>query len=188
MKRLVMVFSAVIALLPAALFAQEVPTAEVFGGFSTSSLGGSNQHYGWVGAVAYNVTSEFGLVGDFGGLYNTEEGTGFKDVNRAHTFLFGPRYSARADKATGFVHFLLGAAKNTNKFTSGSTTTTTKDTNFALAIGGGMDINAGEKIKVRVLQIDWIPVKINPPSPATSFWSKDNIRLGFGVVFGFGGL
>jgi hypothetical protein len=46
-----------------------------------------------------------------------------------------------------------------------------------MAYGGGVDVNAGKNMAIRIVQVDWALFK------ADSTWEKDNVRFGFGVVF-----
>src|SRR5215468_4205717 len=70
--------------------AQDYPKVEVFGGYSYfhSSFAGTGLNFnGASGSIAFNVTPNFGLVGDFGGYHNTS------DVSTNNfTYLFGPKF------------------------------------------------------------------------------------------------
>lgn len=163
MKRLVMILTAAIVLVPVSLWAQDTPKAEVFGGFSLLSFGGGTggdrtTAAGWQGAISGNVNDKFSLVGDFGGHY--------KDGGSSLEYLGGPRYTHRVEKAAVFVHALYGGTH----FSDGG------GNHFTMAYGGGVDVNAGENIAIRIVQFDWALLK-------DVTWSKDNIRLGFGIVF-----
>jgi len=152
--------------------AQEAPKAEIFGGFSVLSadIGDEREEaVGWQASVAGNFHRNVGLKGDFGGAYKTLE-TPFGDVKvKAHAFLFGPQFTARSAKANGFFHFLLGGV---NLRAAGESTN-----GFALGIGGGVDVNAGERVALRIVQIDWIPSRFEGE------WTQDAVRFGFGIVF-----
>jgi hypothetical protein len=49
-------------------------------------------------------------------------------------------------------------------------------TSFAMALGGGLDLRAGKRIAVRLIQVDYTP---------TFFGSgrQDNFRISAGIVF-----
>ncbi len=83
----------------------------------------------------------FSIVGDFGGQY--------KDGGSAMEYLFGPRANHRTDKATVFGHALFGGTH----FSDGG------GNHFTMAYGGGVDVNAGDKMAIRVVQFDWMPIK-----------------------------
>ena len=152
--------------------AQDAPKAEVFAGFSVLSVkfDDSNREgvYGWQASVAGNPSPAFGLVADFAGQYKTIEGVKVS----VYEYLFGPRINARAEKANGFVHFLLGGAH----FSGGGES----ESGFMLGIGGGVDVRVSPNASIRLLQIDWLPARFQGE------WSRDPVRFGFGIVFGGG--
>src|SRR4051812_31604462 len=158
-------------------WAQEsmTPKAEVFGGFSLSSMGNSGvvpstrtQFYGWQGAVNGNLTRNLGIVADMGGQYKSIAGV---SVNN-YQFLFGPQISMRKDKVTPFAHMLFGVNRTSALGLSSS--------NLGLGVGGGLDLNVSDHLAIRVPQVDWTPVR------AGGVWNNDIIRLGFGLVFKVG--
>ena len=142
------------------------PKAEGFVGFSVLSVADGNREWprGWQASIAGNVHRNVGLVADFGGQYKSLDGARLK----AHEFLFGPRFNARSDQATGFFHVLFGGA---NVRGGGES-----ETGFMMGVGGGVDVNATSRIAVRLLQFDWLPSRFEGE------WSKNDIRLGFGIV------
>ncbi|MBI4480454.1 MAG: outer membrane beta-barrel protein [Acidobacteria bacterium] len=165
------------------LQAQDAPKAEVFGGFSILSIGapegfdgGRENARGWQSSAAVNFNRNVGLVADFGGQYKTlsEDGSDVSDVSlRGHEFLFGPRFSARAERATPFVHVLFGGANG--RASAGSEHLS--KTVFAMAIGGGLDVNLSDHVALRVVQFDWVPIR------PEGQWFRNVSRVGFGIVF-----
>ena len=91
-------------------------------------------------------------------------------------YLFGPRFSAPVRRATVFGHVLAGGVYHWQD-TAGFGPATEKGSGFAMAYGGGVDVEASERIAFRVVQFDWIPIRDN------GSWKKDTTRFGFGVVF-----
>src|ERR1044071_827814 len=92
-------------LMSAPSWAQEVPKAEVFGGFSLSSVGTSGvtpstrtSFYGWQSSLNGNVNRNLGIVADLGGQYKSIAGISMNN----YQFLFGPQISARMEKVTPF--------------------------------------------------------------------------------------
>lgn len=151
--------------------AQDYPSADIFGGYAYVSVDpgfdlDSVSLNGFGFAFAGNLSSRFGLVAEFSGGYGNIDDI---DVS-AYSYLFGPRVNARGDKATGFAHILLGGV--TTKVLDFS------DTNFALAVGGGVDVNAGKSIAIR-FQADYIPV-------FTEGDTSHNFRFMTGIVFKIG--
>lgn len=164
MKRLMMLLTAIAVLVPASLWAQDVPKVEVFGGFSvlTNKSGTTRTTSpGWQAALAGNVNEMFSLVGDFGGHY--------KNGGNAFEYLGGPRVTHRMEKTAVFGHALFGGTR----FGGGGTSVN----GFTMAYGGGLDVAAGDNLAVRVVQFDWTPTKVS------GVWSKNSLRFGFGLVW-----
>ena len=175
MKRLVMVIAAMVLLVPVSLWAQETPKAEVFGGFSILTIKDSGARVtplGWQASVTANVTERFGVVGDFGGQYK-DDSTNCPSCS-FHSFLGGVRVGHRVEKATVFGHALYGGTR----LSSGGGS----ETDFTMAYGGGIDINTSEKLAVRIIQFDWMPIKVDNGTGGST-WLKNVMRFGFGVVF-----
>jgi hypothetical protein len=151
-------------------WAQEsYPKAEVFGGFSTSSIAAGapstrTSFYGWQASVNGNFHRNIGIVGDFGGQYKNIAGIGISN----YQYLFGPQISVRREKVTPFVHTLFGFNRASALGLS--------STNLGLGMGGGLDLNVSDRLALRVPQFDWTPVR------AGGVWSTNIIRIGFGLV------
>jgi hypothetical protein len=161
-------------------WAQDVPRTEIFGGFSLLSVGGvtRNQVPGWQGSFAFNAHENLGLVVDVGGQYNNGGG--------AHQFLAGPRFSARMENATPFVHALLGLTKwRAGGHLPGFGGSNNNLTDFTVGIGGGVDWKVSNRFGVRLAQFDWLPSRYSVNG--VQDWSTSNIRLGVGFVVGLGG-
>jgi len=165
-------------LLLAALFAiplsaqNDYPKAEVFGGFSFLRSGGQNLA-GWQGSVAGNFHRNIGVVGDFGGQYKSISGVGVS----TYQFLLGPRFSVRGKGFTAFSHFLVGGVN----IGAGLEGVSVRASGLALGVGGGVDVNLGKSVAIRVMQLDWGATRV------LGEWETHNIRYGAGVVFKFGG-
>ena len=190
--RKLMIISAFILLVSIPARAQDsYPTVEVFGGYSYFSADVSfddpfdddgddffDQREGFHGvgfSIAGNLSRSIGLVADFS--YHKKE----LDVpffaeeidSSAFTFLFGPRFTARGDRVDAFGHVLIGGVRTkTEEFDS--------ETSLALGVGGGIDIKATDKFAVRLIQLDYIPVRAEGP-----FGDKEwfhNLRFQIGGV------
>jgi hypothetical protein len=151
-------------------FAQEYvyPKAEVFGGFSIGSMGSGASRQtllGWQSAVHGNFHQNIGFTADLGGQYKSIAGVG---VN-SHQFLFGPRVFVRRAKVTPYAHSLFGATRASAAGIS--------NTGFGMGIGGGLDVNASDRLSIRVAQVDWTPTRFS------GVWSKSEYRIGIGVVW-----
>jgi opacity protein-like surface antigen len=161
-----------------------------------------------VNAAITGYIRGFGFTGDFS--FNrkgrTDDFTGGED--RRHTdvfyFLGGPTVKLnRTGKAQPFGRVMAGVAHTqfevSREFDSGPGTTTSSfdvgSTDFAASVGGGVDIRMGERVKLRVIQLDWAPVFLRDRTinvlgtsgviqPATLEGQRqDNWRFAFGLAF-----
>lgn len=201
-----------VLVLAAALPAQaqtEYPRVEVFGGYSYASIepgfpksfdtfSHQNAH-GWAASLSVNLHNHFGITADFAGQYGdarvpdplilTPEPLPrpLVDFNfSAHQFLFGPRIAARTNRVTAFGHALFGV--NRSKVSSLALGIITipgeTETDFAMALGGGLDISIGKHVSIRAVQVDYLPVR-DDGDVGNPLW-LDNIRLQTGVVIKLG--
>ncbi len=169
-------------LVPVALNAQDFPKAEVFGGYRLIHEEDLTLH-GFGVAVEGNISRNFGIVGDFGlGMKSvTEYGV---DVDmKEFTFMGGPRYSYRTDKARVFVHALFGGTRVSGGSDYQGISVGASSTGFSMAFGGGVDISLSKTISIRPAQLDLL----------TSRWSimgesgwGNQLRYSAGVVFKLG--
>jgi opacity protein-like surface antigen len=155
--------------------AQETPKVELFGGYSYA---GSGSH-GFDVSVAGNVNDWFGLVADVGGQYTKLNDQGFTEKIRSHSILFGPKFSVRRSRAVPFVHALFGVAHLKTETDEFGPLLTFKDTSFAMALGGGLDVKVNKRVAVRVFQVDYL---------RTNFFgeTQNKGRISAGLVLRFG--
>ena len=160
--------------------AQEYPKYELFGGYAYSRLDGRNWH-GWHVSGTRNLHHILGIIVEAGQLdaSNTQSGGGllFEEKRKTYTFMAGPQVTSRdAGPLAPFLHLLLGAAHNkyqlsesVNNFSTGYSAS---DTEFAMALGGGIDFKLKGPLAVRG-QLDYVGFRI-PPATAGSlpFWNK----------------
>lgn len=102
-----------------------------------------------------------------------------------YDFLFGPVVSHRSEKYTAFVHGLVGAqhvgiSENIAVGGIGGFSAATSETDFAFALGGGLDLRASRHLAIRVAQFDYELVN-------ASGKHQNDFRYSGGIVFGFGG-
>lgn len=159
MKPLAATFAALLCVASASA-ADDIPNAEVFGGFSVLSVE-AQRGFGWQASVAGNLNRNISLLADLGGHY--------KFHVSSYEYLFGPQFNARGERTTAFAHVLFGGARLLG-FDSAMN-------GFAMGIGGGLDVNATSRIALRVFQVDWIPSRFE------GGWQNKTGRIGFGVVF-----
>jgi len=164
--------------------AQDAPKAEVFGGyqlvsFDTKDLGVDRQIlHGWDADVAFNPTKNLGIVADISGVYKSEI-EGVQVDGKLYNYLFGPRFSHRTEKVTVFGEALFGGghlALGNNLVGSGSVN------GFAMAFGGGFDINAGKHVAIRPVKFDYLYNRFSDSGVSESF---NNFRYSAGIVFKF---
>ena len=120
-------------------------------------------------------------------------------------FVVGPSVKfARSSKLQPFARVMAGVARTnfeantTVSVPTGGTANSSFDVSsndFTASVGGGLDLRAGERIKVRLVQVDWMPVFLSDRSvqilgtngvlqPATlSHQRQDNWRFSIGLVF-----
>ncbi len=142
------------------------PLTEVFAGVSyfRSDITRGNNLAGWQAAIDYNVFKHVGLVLDFGGQYKSVNGMTLS----LYEYMGGPRFKYRHGRVTAFLHGLVGGeVTHVPKSTLGA---------FAADVGGGLDVNVGPRVALRVFQIDWIH------DHTRDVW-RQNLRGAVGVVF-----
>jgi len=176
MKKVVL-FAVFLLGLAAVAAAQDVPKAELFGGYSylrCDAEGNSDCNLnGWNASIAINANKYLGIVGDFTGVYGTVDDS----VNvKLHTFLFGPKIAFRGGRLTPFAQALFGSA---HLRISDESNWSDRDNHFAMTLGGGLDINAGEYVAIRLFQMEYLLMRIDRDN-------RSNFKLSAGIVFKLG--
>jgi opacity protein-like surface antigen len=97
---------------------------------------------------------------------------------RDYTFLFGPHFAYRRKKATTFAHALFGAAHSGVRQGNDGGTGSAADTSFAMAIGGGFDVNLTRSFAWRV-QTDYLQTRFSSEM-------QNNLRVSTGIVLRIG--
>jgi opacity protein-like surface antigen len=127
-----------------------------------------------------NVTRHIGIVTSFSGTYATNtyvdrnSGRSFDAHVQRYDLLAGPRYNWRPGGVVPFAHALFGVSHMRASFDDPLLSCRKSDTAFAMAFGGGLDVNAGDRIDVRVIQVDYLPTFFNGKR-------QDNFRAGAGI-------
>lgn len=168
------------ALLAVGSYAQDTPRGDVALGYSYLHINGQNgvsgiNNNGFSGSAAFNLTSMFGVVGDFGVYHGSVSGVGVT----TESYLFGPRFSVRhIDKFVPFVQALFGGVHENSITVGGVTVPGTSD--FAFSFGGGTDIAVAKDGMIAVRpQFDYIGVRDNGTTLNTE-------RVSVSLVFNFG--
>ena len=172
---------AVLAVVAMPAHAQNTPQVELMGGYSylRADAGGDDlSMHGWQASFTENLNSWFGGKAEFSGFYaNVTPPSGPPEINvNAHTFLFGPQFTARKSSSfTTFAHVLVGAIRGSQGYLGISQ----PKTDFAAAFGGGVDIKVHKRFALRIIQADYL---VTPYLNQT----QNNIRLSAGVVLRLG--
>ncbi len=91
---------------------ENTPAVEVFAGYQYGLVNPPGPNFnaqGGTAAVLANINSWIGLTADFSD--SRVKGLPSGGTASVYTFLFGPQFSSRTDKATVFAHGLAGAAR-----------------------------------------------------------------------------
>jgi hypothetical protein len=156
---------------------------EGFNGFNASATG--------------NVSRYFGLKFDVSGHFKKQTipfasvpGAAIEVDSRLFNFLGGIQLKDNSTESTfkPFAHALVGAAHGRNSVTVNNLACiaiapspcpgnfTDSETGFGGAFGGGIDIRAGSRIDIRVIQFDYNPTRLFDQT-------QHNFRIGVGLVF-----
>lgn len=131
-------------------------------------------------SVAYNFESWLAGVADFGG-YNKQNILGNGISGTINSYLFGPRICLNCSgRYTPFAQVLVGIAHTGNRFL----TTGGNQTQFATAIGGGVDWRWTDHIRVRVGEVDYFLTHFSEVNNANT-QVQNNFRVSSGFVFRF---
>jgi hypothetical protein len=189
------------------------PTVQSTAFNNNGTFGDRKGLQGMVSENTYYLTKRFGITADFSFNQRTRTfttptagGTGVLQNSlgtRVINILGGPqvRFPTHT-RATPFVRALFGVA-NTRFLAAAqqtipggffTNTFDTSSTDFAMALGGGLDVSLNGRIGFRVFQIDYNPVflrdrtinitGLNGVVQTQTLESnrQDNIRIGFGVL------
>ena len=169
----------------------DYPKGEIYGGFifnqsEVEALGTplvDDTGLGFIAGAGYNFHPNVGVVVEVSresGTFPSPDPLLFPDIDFTQTqYLFGPRFSARMNKATPFVHVLLGlqnAELSVIGFPSES------DSAFMWGAGGGLDINVNDRVAIRAFQVDYLTA-----AHGGGLVNSNNVRVSFGVVIKLGG-
>ncbi|HYM76895.1 MAG TPA: outer membrane beta-barrel protein [Candidatus Dormibacteraeota bacterium] len=163
---------------PTAALGQSGRNIELFGGYSylnfdlkrTSATSLRLSANGGEASISAELFKHLSVEGDFSGHYSS-----FSSGTSMFFFMAGPKvmFSPADQKATGFVHALVGGS------TLGSYGPSR--TAFVVAVGGGVDYKVAQHFAVRLIQADYIRtdhsgIVVSP---------QNNIRLSAGAVYRF---
>ncbi len=181
MQKLLFLLVLLVAM-PLIALAQEAPRAEIFGGYSyvrlDADLNNDQDLNGFNTSFTYNLKPWLGATGEVSGNYGDSLVAGVNVDLSTYFFLFGPKFAFRGnERVTPFAHVLLGVVRFDVDL--GSSSNNNANTQFAMAIGGGLDINVGARIAIRAVQADYILTRF-----ANS--TQNSFRASTGVVVKLG--
>jgi hypothetical protein len=170
------------------LFAEEYPTAVVYGGYQVHVPNLGDSMHGLYAGAEYNFSPVMGLAGEFGYGKKTTNTIGYSLVNKDYSYMVGPRFSYRSGKARAFAHVMLGGVTEKAKFSSvtmGIGSSANKDTNFQLAFGGGLEVKISSRVFFRPAQFELLEKYNTVPGSGKATWDS-GLRYSTGLVIEFG--
>ena len=167
-------------------------------GADRRTTGDYGTNTGFEASLIRNFSKHFGIKGDFSAHFSDESGRGpitlctptcttvTQDAQlktRVYNFLGGPEFKARnSTRFTPFAYVLAGVAHTSATFTTPGPTFNLllkrSDNSFAMALGGGLDIRASNRVSFRGV-LDYNPVFVSDPISGR----RDFLRLSLGVLF-----
>jgi len=186
-------------------------TGEMIGVNSQKFFCERRTFHGFDASITYNLTRYIGIKGNVDGHFKssafvdkfTPPGVTQTLANeeRLYNFLGGIQIkdNSRTTRIKPFAHLLAGVARYTNRqsqildlFPQFNFTINDSVTSPALKLGGGLDIRAGKRIDIRVIELDYNPIftrdrnaqSISGPFPTVSFkgTTAHSFTIGFGIV------
>jgi hypothetical protein len=151
--------------------------------FNGSRVDFASERTGYNGFTAefnQNVHRNVGIVTSFTGTFDNTDyidlrsGRAFNADVQRYDLMIGPRFNLRTRAMTPFVHALAGVSHMRVNFDNPLSPRKKTDTGFAMALGGGLDIHAGEHLDVRPIMFDYVPTWFNGKR-------QDNFRAGAGI-------
>lgn len=205
MKKSILLFAALFA--ATSLWAQDTPKVEVPVGFSMVNVHPnlapitSFNLFGGGGQFDVNFGNVFGIKADLAG-YTQGSGIRSKLIDNGYpvygnvqgnvfTYMFGPQIKKHTGMFQPFAEGLFGAA-HSNAYGSiydsihGISSTSKSQNVFAMALGGGIDLQVAKHLALRPVEVDYLYTKFGAPSQ--NYYShQNNFRYLGGVNFLFGG-
>ena len=182
-------------------------TSSVSGLFSSALLNNRTNMNGFNTDVSAFLTDNVALTGNFSFNENGRSAN-FLGTDSIKTDIFyfmgGPTLliGGHSGRLQPFVRVLAGGAqtrfnvKTELPFIGNLTNSLSRNTmSFAAGVGGGLDWRVGDKLKVRLFQVDYVPVFLSDQSISTlsgigalnplslSGARMDNVRFSVGIVF-----
>ena len=158
---------------------------EGFNGFNLSAVGNFHRYWGAKFDYSYHQKS-------------FDSGFGDNATVRLHNILGGIQFkdnSTDAGTLKPFAHALVGVGRTAADLSEfDDDLFDFDDAGFAAAFGGGLDVRLSDRVDLRVIQIDYNPMKFDfsdfgvvgipgTPAPTSEKRWLHNFRIGIGIVF-----
>jgi len=150
--------------------AQEIPRAQLFGGYSytrfdSPTLGFANPSNlsGFNISPAFNLAYGFGVKAELTGQYGSK--LNVRDVT------VGPQFLYPRGRALFFAHALFGDSRSFVRVGTGE-----GDTARAIVLGGGVDLDVSPRFAFRAVQVDYVRTTLFSTT-------QNNVRISTGLVY-----
>ena len=186
--------------------AQDTPKADLFLGYSFLRANSARNipaftANGGLGTLGFNINDHVGLEFEFGGYHNGN----IHDVQfdtTMMTYLFGPRFAltGRSKRVSPYIHTLFGGIHLTTSLPvavavnplspSTSGRIAASQDNFAMALGGGLDVRLNHHISLRPIQLDYAMTRLEDfgqSGQPSQNRNQHNLRYATGISINFGG-
>jgi hypothetical protein len=158
------------------LRAQDIPAAEIFGGYSylnidTNGLGPRQSAQGWEAALTANITKVFAAEFDVTGAYKTISPVSISD----YSYVGG----IRANFRPAFVHALVGG----DDLRGSAFGISASQQGLAALFGGGVEFRMSRSLSLQA-GADYALTRHNIFGGPN--YTQNNLRFSVGISFGFG--
>src|SRR5256714_8359350 len=128
---------------------------ENYNGFNAEFNQNLNRHIG--------IVTSFTAIYNNGGYVDIRTGRAFGARAQRYDLMIGPRYNWRGSSVTPFVEGMAGITHMRVSFDDTLGNRKKADTAFALALGGGLDVHAGEPLAISPRPVDFLPRFLHSP-------------------------
>lgn len=164
--------------------AQDDSRVDVSAGYASLHAydGGATFPRGWFGSVGADVAGPLAAIGDVSGSYKSMGGLDIRIGVRIHTFMGGPRVQWRSHRVAPYAQMLFGVARSASIFTVPEETLSDVRHHFAMAPGGGVDVQLSNRVAARVgANLRLIRSEIGTPTGSEMFTFQE-LQLIAGIV------
>lgn len=195
------------------VYAQEGPRADLsfsysFVRYNSAQTIQAFTANGGIGTLGWNFNNHVAVEAELGGYHNGNVNN-YQFDTTTFSYLFGPRISyGRSRRMDPYFHILFGGQNASTSIakssvlvvnpliatTSSGSRYSASTNNWAMAVGGGLDIKLTRMVTFRPAQVDYYLTRIEainvtvPAGASTpSARNQNNFRYAAGIQFSFGG-